>query len=157
METQVKPRGTGGRFVKKTAVAQPVEDFTAAHLKKTIREKFGTVTKFCKLTNRDVYDFNRLMRLKESEETRAEIRKVYAQIEATENKPAGNVITDEMRCKIRGAIYSKYANVKDFCEKNTDYINTWVSNVLQGHIGKVTPKVKKLLKDLGIETETAQA
>jgi hypothetical protein len=136
---------------KKPILNKPLNFLSSPELQKGIQEKFGTLTRFCKLTKRDVYELNKLLRLKRTPENLELLKVVYDDAKKTENKPVLNEVTPEIISKIRGKIYSNFENVKDFCEKHPEYINTWISSLFNGGIVKLTPKVKKLITILEVE------
>lgn len=127
----------------------PFEKLTKAQLKAGIRMKFGNAARFCKLVGRDVYQFNKLFILKDSDDVKAQLMQVYEQARNTDNAPVKGELSDELRREIKSAIFKESDNIQAFCEEN-GFSNTWVSTVLRGKVVKVTPKVKELAKALNL-------
>jgi hypothetical protein len=132
-------------------LSKPISELSVEDLKTGIRNKFKTIAKFCRLTGRGVYEFGQLLRAKETPAKTAELEKVLNDARSFELGTTKGEITEEHRKQIKAAIFSQYDNALDFCEKNPEFINTWLSNVMNGGVIKITNKVKALAKALNIE------
>lgn len=135
--------------------AKPFEEMTGNELKTAIKNKFGNIARFCRLTGRDVYTFNKLFRLKRSPENLNELQAIYIEAKAIQNGPANNELDAPVRKKIKAAIFAKSNNILEFCEKY-GFSNTWVSTVLNGGVQKITPKVKQLFTALDMNVNEVQ-
>lgn len=134
---------------------KPFEAMSTQELKTAIKSKFTNIARFCRLTGRDVYTFNKLMRLKRTPANVAELEAIYNDAKRTDNGPADNELDAPARKKIKSAIFAQSENILDFCESH-GFSNTWVSTVLNGGVQKVTPKVKELLGALNLDLSQPQ-
>lgn len=135
---------------------KPFSEITVPELKAAITEKFGNVSRFCKITKRERYEFHKLLRLKQTPDNLKLIEKAFEDAKKTENKLLSNELTDELREKLRAGIYAKAKNILEFCEKHSEYPNTWLSGVINGRVAKITPKVKELAKLVNVSIPKAK-
>lgn len=129
------------------------EEITIPELKAGIVEKFENVSRFCRVTKRDEYQFHKLLRLKLTDENVKLLKAAYNDAVKYENKKLKNEVTPELSRKLKVAIFSKSDNISDFCEKNPEFNNTWISSLLHGRVVKITPKVKDLAKALNVSVK----
>jgi hypothetical protein len=116
----------------------------AQELKQTIIAKYGSMTRFCRLTGLQSSDmYTRINHANVSREYLEEVFQLVQDTEATE-KP-DTEITDEQRREMRSLIYQKYHNITAFCEAHPQFTQSWISILLNGKIKRKTRKVKKLI------------
>jgi predicted nucleotidyltransferase component of viral defense system len=121
-------------------------------IKKSIQDKFGSLARFCRLSNNDLYDLNKLLRLKKTPENIKKLKEIYLQSKTIKDSIiADEELTTEQIELIRKGIYQKSRNIIKFCEDNPAFLNTWISKLLHGEIRKITPKTKRLAKILKVE------
>ncbi len=131
---------------------KPFKELNNLELKEGIQSKFGSLARFCKHAKYDLYDLNKLLRLKATAENVAKLNLVYKTAKVLKNSIIeGEELNDQHRESLRKGIYAKYRNISEFCNKNPEFINNWISKLLHGDIRKITPKTKKLAKILNVE------
>lgn len=140
---------------KETFFDKPFEAMKPEELKAAIKNKFGNIARFCRLTGRDVYTFNKLFRLKRTQANMSQLHAIYISAKNTPDRPADNELGAGLRKRIKAAIFAQHNNILAFCKKE-GFSNSWVSTVLNGGVHKVTPKVYELLDALNIKAEEAQ-
>ncbi len=129
----------------------------STELKKVIRDKYGSISRFARLIGRDTIDFHNSLK------NESNIDDLHDLIKKTENKPIkGRELTPELSDLIRVKIYSNFKNATSFHERYPEFSLSWISNVINGKRGGekhnkervyLTPKIKKLCKILLIETK----
>ncbi len=131
---------------------KPFKELSNTELKEAIQEKFGSLARFCKHARFDLYDLNKLLRLKATAENIAKLNLIYKTAKVLKNNIIeGEELNDQHRESLRKGIYANYRNISDFCGKNPEYINNWISKLIHGDIRKITPKTKKLAKLLNVK------
>lgn len=122
---------------------KPFEGLTRDELKKGIKDKFETLSRFCKLTKRQTADFNMLLRAKDSVRVRELLFKAYEDANLIEKTTIEGELTVQNRVDLLNAITKKHINCKKFCENNPQFTQPWVSILLKGTVIKKTQKVRE--------------
>ena len=122
-------------------------------IKAALVDKYGSLSHFCRLTNRDVYELNTRLRCKTQKST-AYMEKVFADAKCTPNGPKeGYNLTATGREKLKAAL-GQYPTITAFCAQHTAFSSVFISRVLHGGTGKVTRKVTALANTLQVELVT---
>ncbi len=131
---------------------RPFEAVTVADIKTAIVGKFGSLSQFCRITGRDVYEMNVRLRCTTAKSLEYQ-QAAFADAKRLCNQPIkGYQLTPIDREKLKAAL-GRFETITAFCEQNTGYSSVFISRVTHGATQKITPKVKALAKDLGVELE----
>jgi hypothetical protein len=126
---------------------------TTTILKTTIKEKFGSMTKFAKLIGMDRYELQKFFAAAEKKmtpEREEKLKKLADQAEKTSNKATEEDMTDALRDRIREEINNR-GGATAFCEANPEFNIFSVRQAYNGNRLKITPAVRKLMKKLKIK------
>lgn len=127
----------------------PFAEVEAAAIKKAIAGKFGSVSQFSRLTNRDLGELNVRLRGKTPASV-VYLEKVFADAKQLCNQPAnGYHLTPIQREKLRAAL-GGFETVVAFCSQNNQFSSVFISRVLHGGTSKITRKVKELAATLSV-------
>jgi hypothetical protein len=116
------------------------------HLKKDIKEKYGTIQKFCEIAEFSYSKMNMLFanRMKKESED-----KMISQVEVLVNQMVkqmdNQIMTEDERKSIRGLIFSKHKNVRTFCMNHEEFSITFVSKIINGQRRKKDKKYECFL------------
>jgi hypothetical protein len=122
-------------------------------VKKLIKNKFGTMSKFAELIKIDGYDLQKFFAAaskKMTPEREKYLEALQALIKSTPAKSRVNEISPELRKKIEEGI-KEYGGALHFCRENPQFNHTSVYHIVQGRRKKITTQVKNLLYILKIE------
>lgn len=133
---------------------------TIKELKHRIKCKYGSISYFCKLTNRSLQDANIALRMK-SVASAKYVQLMLNDVESINfSILEGYHLTVEQRAKLRLALKRQKYGVKDFCEyHNKKYAKNGISTVitpvfisrtLTGRTQKITPRVRQLAELLNV-------
>lgn len=131
----------------KNLLEKPFDELSKQELKEGIQQKFGNLVRFCKIAGYQIHEISNMFRA----ENPVKLREVYDKAVKMENRVLPGELSNDSRLKIRTAIFEKYRYIREFCKNNTGFGNVWVSNVINGNINRVTPKVKKMAEILKVE------
>jgi len=127
-----------------------VNDMTRDQLKKKIKEKFGTYSKFCRLAEIDRYDFQKNF-LTAGKVSTSDIQVYDEMVEKTVDKSESPVLTEKQRNRMKKQIERKGGVIK-FCKDNDQFAESSVFQILSGSYGDtVTPTVKELMEILDVK------
>lgn len=132
---------------------KPFNSLTRDELKKGILSKFGTISRFCRLTKRQTMDFNNLLLARDLGHIRLELEKVYKEAKSLDRGLVEGELTEQNREYLKNSIYNQHKNISAFCKKNTEFTASWICNVLYGKTAKKTPKVKRLASVLNVKLD----
>jgi len=122
---------------------------TKEKLKKEIKKKFGTYSRFAKLANIDYYALK-----KDVLDAHKPERQDLVVIEALMNSTnAPDQFTDELRNSLQDAL-NDYGGVLIFCMANEKFTASTVFAILSGEIEsykRITPTIKQLLDHFNIK------
>jgi len=114
-------------------------------LKKAIKDKFGSVDQFCKLSGLSYWATINVLNGRISKDKTPDlidqIKIKLNSVEASNEK----LIKDEEREFVRIMLISKFKSMKNFCEKNPKFSLTFVSNVINGRRKKRDQRFQNLL------------
>lgn len=122
---------------------------TRDQLRKRIKAKFGTFTRFCKLSDLDYYEFKRKF-LDAPKVDRADLAVIEARLNDT-NGP------DEFTTELRDALQARlneYGGVLMFCMANHQFTASTVFQILaqeKESYKRITPTIKRLLDHFNIK------
>lgn len=134
----------------------PFAEVEATEIKNAIADKFGSVSQFSRLTNRDLYELNLRLRCK-SLLSAEYLQSVFEDAKTIANKLVmGYHLTPIQRDKLRAGL-GHYPTVVAFCAEYPQFSSVFISRVLAGNTNKITRKVKALADVLSIELVTAPA
>jgi hypothetical protein len=124
---------------------------TVERVKKKINDKFGSVNRFCRITNTNYLEVVNIFRKSEGREKEAQLRELAKVVRETNDEPIKDkelrpVLLDQ----IREAILKKSGTQSAFCEKY-GFGATWLSALLSGKHKLLSTRVKDLCKILKIE------
>jgi hypothetical protein len=128
-------------------------------VKKLIKNKFGTMSKFAELIKIDSYDLQKFFAAaskKMTPEREKYLQTLESLVKTTAAKSRINEISPELRKKIEAGI-NEYGGVLHFCLENPQFNHTSVYHIIQGRRKKITFGVKRLLNILKIESNGEQA
>lgn len=127
---------------------------TAQQLKKKIKSKFGTISRFCRIAGLDRYEIQKFFAAtakKMTPEREAYIRKLNEMVLLTSNKGNSNYeITATLRKKIKKAIEDK-GGVINFCSDNQEFSQFSIWQIMSGKRKRRTKKVNQLINKLNIK------
>lgn len=123
-------------------------------VKKEIKKRFGSMTKFAILIGVDRYELQKFFAAAEKNmtpERQARLKQLDALAKSTKDKPIATDLTPEICDVIKREIENKYqGGIPEFCERH-DFANTSVHQIIKGYRKTITPGIKKMLSILEIE------
>jgi hypothetical protein len=115
-------------------------------LKKEIKEKYGTIQKFCEIAQVSYSKMNMLFANRMKKETEDKmINEIAVLVNQMVNQMANQIMTEEERKSIRGLMFSKHKNVRTFCMNNEEFSITFVSKIINGQRRKKDKKYERFL------------
>lgn len=128
----------------------PFAEVEAADIRLAIADKFGSVSQFARITNRDSYELKLRLRCK-GPASIGYLETVFADAKRLCNQPAhGYHLTPIQRDKLRAGL-GKHESAVAFCAANPQFSSVFLSRVLHGGTGKITRKVKELATALNVQ------
>lgn len=121
---------------------------TKKQLKREIKKKFGSITKFSKLSKIDRYVLQLFFATPKPDSGLTE--SFYEAVKNTENTFLCTEISDQQREQMRIKIMEQYGSVYAFCKENKQFSRKSVYTVLNKY-KRVTPMVKEIFTTLGID------
>ena len=122
---------------------------TREKLKKEIRKKFGTYSRFARLAGLDYYILKKDF-LDAHKPEKPDLVNIEALLNST-NAP--DEFTDELRSSLQEAV-NESGGVLGFCSKNEKFIPSTLFAILSGEINsykRITPNIKQLLDHFEIK------
>lgn len=122
-------------------------------VKKLIKNKFGTMSKFAELIKMDGYDLQKFFAAsskKMTPEREKYLQTLQSLVKSTPAKSRVSEISPELRKQIEEGI-KEYGGALHFCRENPQFNHTSVYHIIQGRRKKITTSVKNLLNILKIE------
>ena len=115
-------------------------------LKKEIKEKYGTIQKFCEVAEVSYSKMNMLFANRMKKETEDKmISEVAVLVNQMVNQMVNQIMTEDERKHIRGLIFSKFKNVRTFCLDHEEFSITFVSKIINGQRRKKDKKYERFL------------
>lgn len=115
-------------------------------LKKDIKEKYGTIQKFCEISNFSYSKMNMLFANRMKKETEEKmINEVAVLVNQMVNQMVNQIMSEDERKHIRGLIFSKFKNVRTFCMNHDEFSITFVSKIINGQRRKKDKKYERFL------------
>jgi hypothetical protein len=125
---------------------------TAKSVKDKIREKFGTVTNFLRISGVDQLEFHKACMPFYA--TKPEYKKILAEAsvlcDTLDVTPADNDFTDALLSVLKASI-DEFGGVEVFCEQNPQFSMVSVYQILAGRRKKISPVVRDLLNHFEIK------
>jgi hypothetical protein len=130
---------------------KPIEQYTQITILKEVKERFGSINSFNKITGRQHWDLYYLKNynFKKRSALNNVVKSIYKDI--NDHQPKSLYLSDYDRIIIRDLIKRKHDTFKSFSDDYPQFSPFWLSRITNGSIIKITAKVKKLLKTLDIE------
>lgn len=128
---------------------------TTTTLKKTIKDRFGSMAKFAKLINIDRYELQKFFAAadkKMTPERKKRIQELHKLAKGTKDRPVESDLTPEIRTQIREAIEEQFGGVTEFCEANPKFNVFSVWQIINGRRKTISAAVKKIMTILEIQT-----
>jgi len=121
-------------------------------LKSKIREKFGSLKSFCKVSNTKYKDALRILNTSDfTVEEISEMQYQYRELDA--NVEIEGFISVKSRNRIRITILTHFNSYTDFCKKHYKYDVVYITNVVKGNLKRESKKYKLLIELLKREYE----
>ena len=130
---------------------KPIDQYNQITILKEVKERFGSINNFNKITGRqptDLYYLKNYTYHKRSA-VKQTIESIYGDIEMFQ--PKRLYLDDLDRSEIRQMIVEKYDTITAFSDDNSEFSTFWVSRIVNGNLSRITGKVKRLLETLEIE------
>lgn len=122
-------------------------------VKKKIKQKFGSVNRFCNITGKNFTDIANLFRREEGPQKQEDLKSLSMLVINTKDQPVqGKEVTPELIEQIRVAIVTKYKTYLQFCEEES-FSNTWLSTLMNGKMKTISARVRALCKILNINLD----
>lgn len=121
-------------------------------IRKSIKAKFGSLSKFAALTKTDRYDLQKFFAAAQKKMTPEREQRLFtieSVIAMTKVESLPNELTKDLRKKIEDAI-EDYGGVIHFCNENPQFNKTSVFHIIQGRRKKITKQVNELIQTLKI-------
>ncbi len=123
------------------------------NLRTKVREKFGTITNFLRISGIDKGDFQKAFMDFYAE--KPEFKKLIVEAdklcdELDNQNPVDDQLSDEKRQLLKEAI-DKEGGVIKFCKDNTKFSQVSVFQILSGRRKRISPIIKNLLEHFKIE------
>lgn len=122
---------------------------TPEYLKQRMRNKFGSINKFCVLSGTNISKLNNILRMKESHYKRDAMERINKLITSTKVSPTDWEVTEELTQKIRITILTKYKNIHAFCVKHK-ITDKSMSLLLNNKVVFINQMVRNVCTILGI-------
>ena len=123
---------------------------TSDNVKKEIKQKFGTITKFAVITGQDRYELQKLFARKSPD--KEDLQRIMNLVQNRVVKPTEKEISQALRNKLKKAL-KDYGGVSKFVRDNPSYSKTSILQIQSGHRKHMTDTVKTLFLHLNIITE----
>ncbi len=119
---------------------------TAGEVKDRIREKFGTVTNFLRISGVDKLEFQKACMPFYANHYGFQklLQEYYAMVDKIDVTPADDSFTDAIHEELKTHVYS-YGSVEKFCEKYPEFSQVSVYQILAGSRKRISPLVNTLL------------
>ena len=127
---------------------KPIDQYNQITILKEVKERFGSINNFNKITGRQPTDLYYYTYHKRSA-VKQTIESIYGDIEMFQ--PKRLYLDDLDRSEIRQMIVEKYDTITAFSDDNPEFSTFWVSRIVNGNLSRITGKVKRLLETLEIE------
>jgi len=116
-------------------------------LKNEIRKKYGTIQKFCEVSEFSYSKMNMLFanRMKKESEEKL-ITEVAVLVHQMVHQMVNQTMSEEERKAIRGLIFSKHKNVRTFCMNHEEFSITFVSKIVNGQRRKKDKKYHRFIE-----------
>jgi HD-GYP domain-containing protein (c-di-GMP phosphodiesterase class II) len=121
---------------------------TTKKLKKVIKERFGSMTKFAALIKVDRYELQKFFAAADKNYTKERKQRVLELHALALNTPVENTdteLTEEIRTALEARI-EELGGVSKFCEDHPEFSKVSVWHILNGTRKTVNPTVKKLIE-----------
>lgn len=116
-------------------------------LKKDIKERYGTIQKFCEIAEFSYSKMNMLFANRMKKETEDKmINEVAVLVNQMVNQMVNQIMTEDERKSIRGLMFSKHKNVRTFCMNNEEFSITFVSKIINGQRRKKDKKYHRFIE-----------
>ena len=120
---------------------------TAKELKSSIQEKFGSLSRFARITGEDRYEMQKnLDRVIPDQKELNRLERLYSR---TNDKATETELSEKVRKAIASAIDE--VGVSDFCDMHPGFNKRYLYRVMNGDIKKKTLNILELLKILEID------
>lgn len=116
---------------------------TKERLKRQIKVKFGSISKFARLSGVDRYDLQKLFARKD--EDRDVVDEIWGIYQTTANKSESTELNQAIILRLSKAL-EKAGGVYRFAKDNPEFAEKSVYQILSGKRKRITPNVSKLLK-----------
>ncbi len=116
---------------------------TKARLQKQIKAKFGSLSKFSRLSRIDRYELQMLFARKADDHD--VVQEIWAICQSTANKEETTVLNQAVVLRLAKAV-KKAGGAYRFSKDNPDFAHKSVCQILAGKRKRITPNVTKLLK-----------
>lgn len=130
---------------------QPVNKYTVQELLDGIADHFGSIRRFNLIAGRTEFDLYYLRKREFKNQNRMKEIKSRILADVKKLKDEALWLSDKDLMLIQHAIWNKYRTVSNFCRKNPEFTDSWISRLLHGEFKKITIKVKNLLNLLELE------
>lgn len=124
-------------------------------VKVAIKDKFGSITKFCQLAGIDWQDLNRFFSAAAKKMT-PEREKYLAALAGLVRTTRVRAVETEMDTKLRKKIMAaveEYGGATYFCQENPQFNATSLRHIMNGRRKKINGTVRDLLKTLNIKID----
>lgn len=121
---------------------------TKEKLKKAIKAKFGTITRFSKISGVPWERLNRMFTPK-SNPRHQELSEIAFILDITENKRLSDEIPAKKLVALKRKI-KRLGGVREFSRNNPEFPERSLVAILYGERKKLTPKVKELFNHFGV-------
>ncbi len=127
-------------------------------VQKSIKVKFGSLTKFAALVKMERYDLQKFFAAaakKMTPEREKQLDAIKALVKSTKVAKLDNEITNDLRAQITQAI-EDFGGASYFCQENPQFNYTSLNHIMQGRRKRISASVKNLLSTLNIKTNGEQ-
>jgi hypothetical protein len=112
-----------------------------------IRKKFGTLTRFARLTRFDRYELQKIFARQAGDQDL--LKKLNVLVETTEAQASAVDISDEQRNKLKEIFAEK--SVAEFCRENPKFKEDLIFQVMWGRRKRINQRVWELFTHLNIK------